>query len=184
MTNKKKTLVGSLVGHNNSVYRVIEVTELHEDEWTRLRDLRLSSLLESPHAYGGKYEDEKLYTETQWRLGFKKLSFLVASLNGVDVGLMSVEILDGDIDSTCWIGGCWTDPKFRGTGLMRAMFNYLDAHADENNWKVQGLGVWTDNFEAIKAYEFLGFSSIGQPQVSRRLPEKFYQRMIRETTNS
>ena len=162
--------------------RVIEVTELHEDEWLRIRDLRLSSLLESPHAFGGKYEDEKLYTETQWRLGFKKLSFLVASLNGVDVGLMSVEILEGDFGTTCWIGGCWSNPKFRGTGLMRAMFNYLDAHAIENNWKVQGLGVWTDNFEAIKAYEFLGFIAMGQPQPSSRQPGKFYQIMIREMT--
>lgn len=163
--------------------KVIEVTELHEDEWVRLRDLRLSSLFESPHAFGGRHEDEKLYTEIQWRLGFKKLSFLVVSLNGIDVGLMSIEILKGDFGTTCWIGGCWSDPKFRGTGLMRAMFNYLDAHADENNWKVQGLGVWTDNFDAIKAYEFLGFAAMGPPQASSRQPEKRYQRMIRETAN-
>lgn len=165
------------------MHKVIEVTELPEDEWARLRDLRLSSLLESPHAFGGNYEAEKLYSEEHWRLGLKKLSFLVASLDGVDVGLMSVEILEGDFGATCWIGGCWTDPKFRGTGLMRAMFSYLDSHAVEKNWIIQGLGVWTDNFVAIQAYEVLGFAGIGQPQASSRQPGKFYQRMIRETKN-
>lgn len=160
---------------------VIEVTELHEDEWTRLRDLRLFSLLESPHAFGGNYEDEKLYNEEQWRLKFEKISNLVAIFNGVDAGLMSVEILEGDFGTTCWIGGCWTDPKSRGIGLMRAMFNYLDFHALENNWIVQGLGVWNDNFVAIKAYEAIGFISMGEPQPSSRQPGKFYQRMIRET---
>ena len=163
------------------MHKVIEVTELHEDEWARLRDLRLSSLLESPQAFGGNYEDEKLYNEAHWRLGFKKLSFLVATFNGVDAGLMSVEILDGDFGATCWIGGCWTDPKLRGTGLMRAMFSYLDSNALENNWIVQGLGVWSDNFDAIKVYEAIGFIAMGEPQPSSRQPGKFYQRMIRET---
>ncbi len=161
----------------------ITTVELFADDWARVREIRLQSLLESPHAFGGTYENERLFDEQMWRTEFGKLSFVVASVDGVDSGVMSIEILVGDFGSTCWIGGCWTNPKFRGAGLMRAMFNYLDLHAQERGWLVQGLGVWTDNDSAISAYEKLGFVEMGGPQPSSRQPGKFYQRMIRKTNN-
>ena len=99
-------------------------------------------------------------------------------------GIMYVENLEGDFGATSWVGGCWTDPKFRGAGLMRAMFNFLDHNALERGWLVQGLGVWTDNDSAIAAYEKLGFVEMGGPQPSSRQPGKFYQRMIRKTINA
>ena len=161
----------------------ITCVELFADDWERVRDIRLRSLLDSPHAFGGTYENEMLFDEMQWRNEFGKLSFVVASVDGQDSGVMSIEILVGDFGSTCWIGGCWTDPKFRGVGLMRTMFNYVDRHAIERGWLVQGLGVWTDNDSAIAAYEKLGFVEMGGPQPSSRQPGKFYQRMIRKTNN-
>jgi GNAT superfamily N-acetyltransferase len=98
--------------------------------------------------------------------------------------MMYVENLVGDFGATCWIGGCWSDPNFRGVGLMRAMFEYVDAESKNRSWQVQGLGVWQDNFSAIAAYEKLGFNSMGDPQPSSRQPGKFYQRMIRKTESN
>lgn len=92
---------------------------------------------------------------------------------------MNSEILDGDFGATCWIGGCWTDPAYRGVGALRVMFDYLDLHAANRGWQKQGLGVWQDNYGAIAAYEKLGFVAMGEPQESSRKPGKFYQRMIR-----
>jgi RimJ/RimL family protein N-acetyltransferase len=93
--------------------------------------------------------------------------------------MMYIEVLNGDFGATCWIGGCWSNPLFRGKGLMRAMFHFID-HQDKD-WKVQGLGVWTDNFSAIAAYEKLGFVKMGEDTESTRKPGKFYQRMIRKS---
>lgn len=155
--------------------------ELHPDDWARLRDIRLESLRESPYAFGGTYEAEKLFTEENWRASFEKLAYITAAVNGTDAAIMSVEVLDGDFGATCWIGGCWSNPEFRGKGLMRAMFADLDLHAQARGWQVQGLGVWTDNSSAIAAYESLGFVSMGEPQPSSRQQNKFYQRMIRKT---
>ena len=150
---------------------------LTPDQWQRLRTIRLRALTESEHAFGGTFEAESAEDEISWRSKFEKLDFLIASVDGVDAAMLSVEVLVGDFGATCWIGGCWSDPQFRGKGLMRALFTFIDQH--EKDWKIQGLGVWTDNFSAIAAYEKLGFVKMGDDTESTRKPGLFYQRMIR-----
>jgi GNAT superfamily N-acetyltransferase len=158
-----------------------KVEIIHSNEWQRLRAIRLKSLTVNPEAFGGTYEIESAETESEWRKKFEKLDFLIASIDGRDAALMSVEELDGDFGATCWIGGCWSDPEFRGVGLLREMFNFLDAQ--DRDWKIQGLGVWIDNYSAIAAYEKLGFVKMGEDTPSTRQPGKFYQRMIRKSQN-
>jgi GNAT superfamily N-acetyltransferase len=159
---------------NNGV--VVEL--ITPNEWQRLRTIRLKALTESGHAFGGTFEVESAEDEATWRLKFEKNDFLIASVDGADAGMLYIEVLKGDFGATCWIGGCWSDPQFRGKGLMRAMFTYIDEQ--DKDWKVQGLGVWTDNYNAITAYEKLGFVKMGEDTASTRQPGKFYQRMIRK----
>jgi GNAT superfamily N-acetyltransferase len=160
---------------NNGV--VVEL--ISPNEWQRLRSIRLQALTESEHAFGGTLEAESIETETAWRAKFEKNDFLIASVDGVDGAMMYVETLNGDFGATCWVGGCWSDPQFRGKGLMRAMFTFVDLQ--EKDWKIQGLGVWTDNYNAIAAYEKLGFVKMGEDTESTRKPGLFYQRMIRKS---
>jgi GNAT superfamily N-acetyltransferase len=152
---------------------------LTPDQWQRVRAIRLRALEESGYAFGGTFEVESAEDEAMWRLKFEKNDFLIASVDGVDVAILYIEVLKGDFGATCWIGGCWSDPQFRGKGLMRALFTFIDEQ--EKDWKVQGLGVWTDNFSAIAAYEKLGFVKMGDDTASTRQPGKFYQRMIRKS---
>ena len=160
---------------NNGV--VVEL--ISPNEWQRLRSIRLQALTESEHAFGGTLEAESIETETAWCAKFEKNDFLIASVDGVDGAMMYVETLNGDFGATCWVGGCWSDPQFRGKGLMRAMFTFVDQQ--EKDWKIQGLGVWTDNYKAIAAYEKLGFVKMGEDTESTRKPGLFYQRMIRKS---
>jgi GNAT superfamily N-acetyltransferase len=162
---------------NNGV--VVQV--ITANEWQRLRSIRLNALTESGHAFGGTFEAESAEDEEAWRSKFDKNDFLIASVDGADAAMLYIEVLKGDFDATCWIGGCWSDPQFRGKGLMRALFTFIDEQ--EKDWKVQGLGVWTDNFSAIAAYEKLGFVKMGEDTASTRQPGKFYQRMIRKSAN-
>lgn len=159
----------------------VVVELLEANQWQRLRSIRLQALTDSGHAFGGTLEAESAEDEITWRSKFEKLDFLIASVNGVDAAMLSVEVLNGDFGATCWIGGCWSDPRFRGKGLMRAMFAYIDEQ--EKDWKIQGLGVFTDNYSAIAAYEKLGFVKMGDDTASTRQPGKFYQRMIRNLKN-
>ncbi len=101
----------------------MDVEIIHPDEWFRLRAIRLKSLTVNPEAFGGTLEVESAEDEGAWREKFAKLDFLIASINGVDAAVMSIEKLDGDFGATCWIGGCWSDPAYRGKGLLRSMMN-------------------------------------------------------------
>ena len=158
---------------------VVLCHELSPDEWSRLREIRLASLLESPEAFGSSYEREIAFTEREWRELFNLNSYLVASIDGKDIAMMFLERLRGDFGATCWVGGCWSNPQYRGIGALRSMFDYVDSVKDQRGWQIQGLGVFIVNESAIAAYEKLGFKAMGDVQESTRRPGTFYQRMIR-----
>jgi RimJ/RimL family protein N-acetyltransferase len=158
---------------------VVLCHELSPDEWSRLREIRLASLLESPEAFGSSYEREIAFTEREWRELFNLNSYLVASIDGKDIAMMFLERLRGDFGATCWVGGCWSNPQYRGIGALRSMFDYVDSVKDQRGWQIQGLGVFIVNESAIAAYERLGFKAMGEVQESTRRPGNFYQRMIR-----
>ena len=159
--------------------QAIKVDLIDPDQWIRLRDIRLKSLQINPEAFGGTFEKESAEDEAVWREKFIKNDFLIASVDGVDGAIMYIEVLEGDFGATCWIGGCWSDPQFRGKGLFTAMMKFVDEQ--DRGWEIQGLGVWNDNYSAIAAYEKLGFAKVGEPQESTRKPGLYYQRMIRNT---
>jgi len=156
---------------------------LSENEWPIFRDFRLRALENSPEHIGGVIEEERAWDESQWRAQLKKFDFVLATVEGDTVGGMTVEKLKGDFGATCWIGSCWIDPTMRGKKIFSTMIAFLDSVAEKKGWLVQGLGVWVDNHAAIPVYEKLGFEKKGPEMPSTRVtnPQKFYQRMIRET---
>jgi GNAT superfamily N-acetyltransferase len=161
----------------------IKVELLTAEHWVRARELRLASLRDSAHAFGGNLETESAQSDSEWRAKFENLNYLVASVDGVDSAIMTVENLVGDFGATAWVGGCWSSPDNRGVGLLKAMMKFVDEHAHEKGWQRQGLGVWEDNYSAIAAYEKLNFVAMGEPKLSTRVANKFYIRMIREAAN-
>lgn len=160
---------------------IVLVQELDENQWTRYRDIRLAALESDGHAFGGNLDSERLFTESEWRSKARQNIALVAVVGAEDIGMMTVENLKGDFGATSWVGSCWVDPEYRQHGALRALFEYLDLHAAQRDWSVQGLGVWVDNEIAITAYEKLGFEKMGEKQESTRKPGMYYQRMLRKS---
>jgi GNAT superfamily N-acetyltransferase len=157
----------------------VEVSLLGPDQWERLRAIRIRALRENPEAFGADLNEVETRSKEDWIKDYAKEDYLVASIDGVEVGMLYIEVLKGDHGATCWIGGCWTDPTYRGKGVMRALFNFIDENAKAKNWIRQGLGVWTDNYSAIKAYEYLGFIFVGEKMPGSR-EGKFFQHMVRD----
>ena len=159
----------------------LKVELLGPDQWQRLREIRLNSLKDSPDAFGGTFEAESQMEKEEWEVKFTTLDFLIVSTDQIDIAIMSVEVLNGDHGAKCWIGGCWSDPRYRGQGALRALFDFLDEQTDLKNWRRQGLGVWADNVDAIAAYKAIGFSEAGEKQPSQRQPGRFYIHMVRDS---
>ena len=159
----------------------LKVQLLGPDQWQRLRDIRLNSLQDSPDAFGGNHETESKMEKEEWEVKFTTLDFLIVSTDQSDIAVMSIEVLNGDHGTTCWIGGCWSDPRYRGQGAFRALFNFLDEQALVKDWTRQGLGVWADNENAIAAYKAIGFSEAGEKQPSQSRPGRFYIHMVRDS---
>jgi len=160
----------------------VKVSLITQNEWKRLKEIRLRALIENPEAFGDNLADAMKLSESDWLKYYEKNDYLVASINGKDIGMLYIEVLNGDHGATCWIGGCWTDPNFRGIGVMRALFNYIDLNGEVNGWQRQGLGVWIDNLPAIAAYKSLGFTFAGEKMPGSR-EGKFFQHMIRDISN-
>ena len=163
------------------MYMNIQVTELFEDDWERIRALRLESLVDSPEAFGANYETEVVLPREAWIERLLTVRTFAAVIDGKDCAVMTVEEFAGDFGSNIWLGGCWVHPDVRGMGIMKAMMAFIDSVASVRNWGCQGLGVWHDNHSAIAAYERLGFVQAGEIQESTRKPGMYYQRMIRHT---
>jgi homocysteine S-methyltransferase len=157
-----------------------QVRILDVEQWDVVRDIRLRALKTNPEAFGGNFEEESGWSEEKWRELFIKSDYLVAFVDGKSAGMLFIEVLDGDHGATCWIGGCWVDPEFRGKKVFSAIFNSLDLFAGKKGWQRQGLGVWTHNATAIAAYEALGFNLAGDPMPSTMQPGKFYMHMARD----
>ena len=159
----------------------VEVSLLGPDQWERLKQIRIRALKANPDAFGADLYEVETRSREDWIRDYAKEDYLVASINGVDAGMLYIEVLNGDHGATCWIGGCWTDPTYRGKGVMRALFDFIDKNASQKNWMRQGLGVWTDNYTAIKAYESLGFAFVGEKMPGSR-EGKFFQHMVRDSS--
>jgi len=157
------------------------VTPLGLHEWERLRSIRLRALENNPEAFGGTAKSESRWSSSQWLATLTRATYLVVVDGDNDVAMMSIENLDGDFGATCWIGGCWTDPKARSRGCLSSMFALVDHHAHERGWTRQGLGVWVHNTVAIAAYEKLGFAVEGDIVPSTSHEGWFYQRMLRDS---
>jgi GNAT superfamily N-acetyltransferase len=155
------------------------VTLLTTHDWQRLRNIRLRALKTNPEAFGPKFEEELVQTKDKWLERFAKEDYLISSIEHVDVGMLYIEVLNGDHGTTCWIGGCWTDPIYRGKGVMKSLFTYIDNNCKRKGWQRQGLGVWTHNLAAIKSYESLGFIVAGEQMPSTTYPGQYFQHMVR-----
>lgn len=168
-----------------------EVEVLGSDAWARVRALRLAALTSDPYAYGATAEREAAYDESHWRETAAQDLWLAAVIEGHDVGVMAVEavlppmVVDACptfVEGCAWLYGCWVAKDARGSGVPAAFVQFLDGIAGDRGWRRQGLGVFTDNVRARRAYERLGFVTAGEPLESRRKPGTYFQPMFRTVT--
>lgn len=140
------------------------VRRLTEGEWSTYRDMRLKSLRESPEAFVKTYEEEKDFEESIWHDRMRRADRLIASRDGVDVGILSMREADDDFEEAAEIFGLWVTPELRGKGVSVALFQEAvdEARKDGHDHLVYWVG--TDNGPGVAFASARGF----RPSAQRR----------------
>lgn len=137
--------------------------QLAVNDWSRLRDIRLRSLDDSPYAFSGKFESESVLPAPYWQEKLVNECWFVISTGGIDVAVMGVSPAD---PSSEWMQGCqgfvhscWIDPAHRGQGLLKLLMQQLEAHCHACKYTKLALGAYTENEGAIGAYAKCGWAA-------------------------
>ena len=145
------------------------VDVLAEDDWPRLRDIRLQALNTDPAAFLASRETEATFAEQRWRQEFTRGEWHVmrASDQGPgrrDVGLLGVTRLPVTPAWECYLEYLWVAPGVRRLGmasnLLRTVLDRLHGSGVHIVW----LYILDGDTPAMRLYQRFGFQSTNDVQ--------------------
>jgi len=155
------------------------------DDWRLYREVRLSSLKDSPDSFGSTYAREIELSDLEWqsRLDLnsqaKSALPLVAEIDGHVVGLAWGLIHEPDT-KVVHIYQMWVSPAERGKGIGKALLHEIETWAKGRGCDLLALDVTTTNDAAVGLYLSSGFVPVGQQGELRAGSTLKVQPMIRE----
>jgi GNAT superfamily N-acetyltransferase len=141
------------------------IRRIKPTEWQLLRELRLRSLLDAPEAFGQTYANASAIENSEWQQNARgaargdSRTWLVANLNGADVGLVQARRRAPD---DCLVFSMWVAPEARRSGVGRLL---LDAVADwAQTWGAHRIVLWVvgANEGAHRFYDDVGFRVLSE----------------------
>jgi ribosomal protein S18 acetylase RimI-like enzyme len=156
------------------------VDVLTEDDWRRLRDIRLAALKDDPRAFLATHDTEAAFGEGRWRHQFVRGEWNVMVADGArirDVGLVGVTREPGTPSQECYLEYLWVARGFRRHGvasmLLRAVIDRLRYSGVHTVW----LYVLDGNAPAMRLYQSFGFQSTNERLPLPENPERTEERM-------
>ena len=108
----------------------MKTVAITENDWEDLKEIRLSSLKESPEAFGLSYLEASAYTPEEWKLrasNTQGLRFILAYIHEVPVGLIGGIFTNNEYE----LISMWVSPKFRENKVGTQLVNTLKEYAAE-----------------------------------------------------
>lgn len=139
----------------------ITIGNLPEDEWKRLKEIRLEALKTDPIAFGSSYEEEKERPESYWR---SRIPGAIVAFDGEKVvGLMSYK--DEDRLKTKHKSGIYAvyvSPEYRGKGVGKKLLTEA-LNRIKTNINIIKINLTVNPLQtsAVKLYESFGFKAVG-----------------------
>jgi GNAT superfamily N-acetyltransferase len=153
------------------------VDELAEDDWRRLRNIRLAALKTDPTAFLSTHETELAYLEPRWRREFSRGDWYVMGISGQDAGLVGATREPDQPPHECDLEFLWVAPDSRRAGgatlLLRTVLDCLRDSGVRTVW----LWILNGNHPAMRLYEQLGFRGTNQRQPLPNQPDRYEERM-------
>jgi GNAT superfamily N-acetyltransferase len=140
----------------------VEILALHPEDWRLIRQVRLDSLRQSPHAFASSYSREAKFDESTWRDRATTCHWFVAVDEGEPIGVA------GGVDG--WsndrakreLVGMWVAPSHRGRGIARHLLGTVGQWARSEGATILCLGVRQGNQGARSAYLRMGLRLSGE----------------------
>jgi ribosomal protein S18 acetylase RimI-like enzyme len=155
----------------------VEVIEMTEEHWQRLRDLRLEMLADTPKAYVETLESALAADEPEWRFRARRANLpggrgVVAVDRELDrfVGTMSSYTDTVEGSGRTWVVAVYVAPDYRGHADGRpdqprvadAMLDEIEAWASEQGRAELWLEVHAENERAQAFYLRRGYAFTGR----------------------
>jgi GNAT superfamily N-acetyltransferase len=130
-------------------------------DWRLLRELRLGALREAPYAFGSTFSTEAAYPDERWGELAEQLTWFVATDGDETAGLIAALPPEGVEPGCRGVISMWVAPRFRGSGLARALFASLSRRAADDGATALMLHVSESNERARRFFERIGFVPTG-----------------------
>jgi GNAT superfamily N-acetyltransferase len=140
------------------------IAQIVEQDWSRLRDVRLRALAQDPAAFIETHANASAFPDERWREratpGERQASFGFERDGRFD-GLVSCFVADDP--ATVFLVAMWVAPELRGTGAARELVESVLQWGRRHGAARVCLSVEGDNPRAARLYEKCGFVETRDP---------------------
>ena len=158
----------------------MRVDRLTEDDWERLRDIRLQALGTDPDAFGSSLDRETGFKESHWRMRLRASPSFLAMADGEPAGLVGAILEPAAPLGERHLISLWVTPKRRGTGVAEALVAAVEDWARQDGATALSTWVVEGNEQAKRLYERCGFVAtdvrVPLPRDPNRVEERWLKR--------
>jgi ribosomal protein S18 acetylase RimI-like enzyme len=157
-----------------TLYRVEVLTE---EEWFRLRDIRLSALAESPDAFLSSFAREAAYREERWRAEFARGEWAVVVTSDRAVGLVGATRESRTPADERYLEYIWVAPGSRRSGVASMLLRTVLDRLRDSGVLTVWLWILDGNERAMHLYRRFGFRSTNERQPLTADPARSEERL-------
>ncbi len=159
---------------------MIEVKKLHSRRWKEYRDLRLEALKSDPIAFSSSFEEEKIFSDEEWKRRINNVLFAIS--NDKPVGMIGYIINNKNkTKHIANIFGVYVKKEYRRQGIGKKLFDIALKFIQKNvNVFKINLGVNSELKAAIELYKKHGFKIVGRLKKELLVDGKFYDELMME----
>jgi ribosomal protein S18 acetylase RimI-like enzyme len=155
--------IGSVAGSPS-----FRVEVLTENDWHRLRDVRLTALSADPTAFLSSHATELAYDEQRWRREFSRGEWHVIVTGspspGPGLGLIGVTRVPGMSPQECFLEYFWIAAGIRGAGVGSLLLGSVLDRLRDAGVRTVWLWILDGNDDAMRLYKRFGFQSTAERQ--------------------
>ena len=145
------------------------------DDWSGLRDIRLSALHDSPDSFLATEAQESGYNEQRWRTELARGHWHVGFVDGVEVSLLGATREPGRPAHERFLEYLWVSPGWRRSGLGFQFFSQILDRLQSSGVRTVFLWVLDGNDVATSLYLKAGFEPVGKPVQLTARPDRSEQ---------